>query len=97
MQFKSLKTLLVALLLLPTALLAETGDSTVVELQRDWAVANYKLTGDAQEQAFDALIERADASVARNPKSADLLIWSGIIKNLSDQSHRRVFGPRPCR
>jgi tetratricopeptide (TPR) repeat protein len=81
MQFKSLRTLLVALLLLPTALLAETGDSTVVELQRDWAVANYKLTGDAQEQAFEALIERADASVTRNPKSADLLIWNGIIKS----------------
>jgi tetratricopeptide (TPR) repeat protein len=81
MQFKSLRTLLVALLLLPTALLAETGDSTVVELQRDWAVANYKLTGDAQEQAFEALIERADAGVARNPKSADLLIWNGIIKS----------------
>ena len=81
MQLTSLKTLTLALLLLPAALFAQTGDTTVAELQHDWAIANYQLTGDAQEQAFEALIARSDAAVSSNPKSADLLIWDGIIKS----------------
>ncbi len=81
MQLTSLKTLTLALLLLPAALFAQTGDTTVAELQHDWAIANYQLTGDAQEKAFEALIARSDAAVSSNPKSADLLIWDGIIKS----------------
>jgi tetratricopeptide (TPR) repeat protein len=81
MQLTSLKTLTLALLLIPAALFAQTGDTTVAELQHDWAIANYQLTGDAQEEAFEALIARSDAAVSSNPKSADLLIWDGIIKS----------------
>ncbi len=81
MQLTSLKTLTLALLLIPAALFAQTGDTTVAELQHDWAIANYQLTGDAQEKAFEALITRSDAAVSSNPKSADLLIWDGIIKS----------------
>ena len=81
MQLTSLKTLTLALLLIPAALFAQAGDTTVAELQHDWAIANYKLTGDAQEKAFEALIARSDAAVSSNPKSADLLIWDGIIKS----------------
>ena len=81
MQLKSMKTLTLALLLLPAAVFAQAGDTTVAELQHDWAIANYKLTGDAQEQAFEALIALSDAAVSSNPKSADLLIWDGIIKS----------------
>ncbi len=81
MQLTSLKTLTLALLLIPAALFAQTGDTTVAELQHDWAIANYQLTGDPQEEAFEALIARSDAAVSSNPKSADLLIWDGIIKS----------------
>jgi len=81
MQLKSIKTLTLALLLLPAAVFAQAGDTTVAELQHDWAIANYKLTGDAQEQAFEALIALSDAAVSSNPMSADLLIWDGIIKS----------------
>ena len=81
MQLTSLKTLTLALLLLPAALFAQTGDTMVAELQHDWAIANYQLTGDAQERAFEALIAGSDAAVSSNPKSADLLIWDGIIKS----------------
>ena len=83
MQLTSLKTLTLALLLIPAALFAQAGDTTVAELQHDWAIANYKLTGDAQEKAFEALIARSDAAVSSNPKSADLLIWDGIISPAS--------------
>lgn len=81
MNPRSLKTLFLTILLIPAAVFAESGDSTVAELQRDWAIANYKLTGDEQEQAFETLIAHADAAVASSPKSADILIWTGIIKS----------------
>lgn len=81
MQLKSMKTFTLSLLLLPAVLFGQAGDATVAELQHDWAIANYKLTGDAQEEAFEALIARSDAAVSSNPKSADLLIWDGIIKS----------------
>ena len=81
MQLTSLKTFTLSLLLIPAVLFAQAGDTTVAELQHDWAIANYQLTGDAQEKAFDALIARSDAAVSGNPKSADLLIWDGIIKS----------------
>jgi len=81
MQLTSLKTFTLSLLLIPAVLFAQAGDTTVAELQHDWAIANYKLTGDAQEKAFEALIARSDVAVSSNPKSADLLIWDGIIKS----------------
>ena len=76
-----LKKLFTFILLLPAAALAGGGDSLVSELQHDWAVANYELQGDPQVDAFNALIARADAAVASHPDSAELLIWSGIIKS----------------
>ena len=81
MQLTLLKTFTLSLLLIPAVLFAQVGDTTVAELQHDWAIANYKLTGDAQEEAFEALIARSDAAVSSHPKSADLLIWDGIIKS----------------
>ena len=81
MQLTSLKTFTLSLLLIPAVLFAQAGDTTVAELQHDWAIASYQLTGDAQEKAFEALIARSDAAVSSNPESADLLIWDGIIKS----------------
>lgn len=50
-------------------------------LQHDWANVNYELSGDAQIDAYEALIERADAAVAKYPGSAEILVWNGIIKS----------------
>lgn len=69
---------LLLLILLPTFVLS---NSTVEGLQKDWAVANYQLTGDAQEMAFDVLVVKADSFLAVEPNSAGLLIWRGIIKS----------------
>jgi len=77
-MIKIKNTTLLLLLLLPTFVLANNGFET---LQKDWAVANYKLTGDAQKQAFDALIAKADAFLSADPQSAEVLIWRGIIKS----------------
>jgi tetratricopeptide (TPR) repeat protein len=77
----SLKAILTFIILLPAAVFAGENDSLVAELQHEWAVANYELQGDPQVEAFNALIERADSAVASHPDSAELLIWTGIIKS----------------
>ncbi len=69
------------MLLLPMMALAEGGEDIVTALQRDWAIANYQLKGDEQVKAYEALIEQADAAVANHPKSAEILVWNGIIKS----------------
>ncbi len=68
-------------LLLPTTLFAQTNADVLAGLQTDWATANYELTGDKQIKAYEALIDRANAAVANDPKSAELLVWNGIIKS----------------
>jgi tetratricopeptide (TPR) repeat protein len=68
------------LILLP--LFTQASSSTPVEeLQHGWAVANYQLEDKAQIQAFEQLIVKAEKLTSQQPKSADLWIWSGIIKS----------------
>lgn len=73
--------LILMTLLLPASLWAQQPATTLAELQHEWAVAEYKLKGDEQIKAYEELIEKADAAVESSPKSADLLIWNGIIKS----------------
>lgn len=81
MRIKPIKTLMFCLFLVPAIVHAESGDNPVAELQRDWAVANYKLSGDEQEKAFEVLMEQAKAAIVSSPNSAEILIWDGIIKS----------------
>ena len=55
--------------------------TSVPQLQKDWAVANYELQSDEQEQAFEQLIEKASNAVAMEPNNAELLIWKAIIES----------------
>lgn len=71
----------ILILMLPATVFAQTGNDTVARLRSDWASVNYELEGDAQIGAYEALIKRADAAVAAHPKSAEILIWDGIIKS----------------
>lgn len=81
MQPKLTLKLVLLALLLPATLFAQQPPTTLTELQHDWAVAEYQLKGDEQVKAYETLIARADAAVEASPKSADLLIWNGIIKS----------------
>jgi tetratricopeptide (TPR) repeat protein len=81
MSSRAIKSLIIALALLPAAAWADASDTLVANLQHSWALANYQLSGDAQAAAFEVLIEQADTAVANHPRSADLLIWNGIIKS----------------
>lgn len=60
---------------------AENVDDAVSSLQTEWAINNYAKTGQEQEKAFLALIERADTLIEQNPREASLYIWRGIINS----------------
>ncbi len=81
MHGMSVKFIFISLFLLPAAVFAGETTALVSELQHDWAAANYQARGDAQIQAFETLVARADEMVAAEPDSAELLIWNGIIKS----------------
>ena len=81
MNTKYLRQLIFPLLLLPAMVFAQSTDDIVSELQRNWAIANYEMSGDAQIDAYEALIEKANAAVANNSGSAEILVWNGIIKS----------------
>lgn len=61
--------------------LSPAAATTIRELQTQWAIANYELSDDAQEDALEKLAMRADRFTAEQPENADGWIWSGIIKS----------------
>ncbi|WP_417690292.1 tetratricopeptide repeat protein [Pseudidiomarina sp.] len=76
---RSIITTLCALSLLGTVQAQDTFDSELLQLQHDWANANYQQQDDAQEQAFDDLAVAANEFVTRYPERAEAHIWKGII------------------
>lgn len=54
-------------------------DPAIVQLQHDWAKANYKTSKDQQEGAFKGLVDRAHQISASSPNKAEALIWEGIV------------------
>jgi tetratricopeptide (TPR) repeat protein len=54
-------------------------DAELLAIQTDWAKANYQLSGDAKEAAFDQLADKAAAFTSSNPGRAEPLIWEGIV------------------
>lgn len=55
--------------------------SEVDQLQQRWAEVNYNLEGDAQLDAFEALVGKAEAATQAYPDDAGVWVWSGIIKS----------------
>lgn len=74
------KIMCYVLLLSSTTVLADV-QQDVALLAKDWAKANYQLNGAQQEEAFDSLIEQSNEAVKLHPRSAEVLIWRGIIKS----------------
>lgn len=54
-------------------------DPAIVQLQHDWAKANYHTAKDQQEAAFKALAERAHQVAAGSPDKAEAMIWEAIV------------------
>jgi tetratricopeptide (TPR) repeat protein len=55
--------------------------TTLEEVQRAWAQANYTLSGHQQLTALASLSEEIDAALAEDQSNAELLIWDGIVKS----------------
>lgn len=81
MNMKAILKLTFLGLLLPGVVGAEPVDELLSKLQQDWAVANYELTGKAQLQAYESLIEQSESAVRQHADSAEILVWNGIIKS----------------
>lgn len=79
-MFKSF-ILLISFILSANALAQPSSQNLVAQLQSDWALANYNDNQKVQTELFETLLKNADAAVTIYPDSADLLIWSGIIKS----------------
>ena len=60
---------------------ASTEAEALNHLQNQWAVNNYQLKGQAQAQAFEALLLEADQWIGEHPRSAPLYTWRGIIRS----------------
>lgn len=76
------RTFLVMLVVACTRqVVAAPADDALLELQRDWAIANYDKTGDAQEEAFESLLQKSQAATETHPDSAGIWIWDGIIRS----------------
>ena len=58
---------------------ADTTD--LFHLQQRWAEVNYQMEGKAQLTAFAQLVEESEALSAKEPSSAEIWIWKGIIKS----------------
>jgi len=70
--------ILVVFSLFGSSVLADMGNN-IVEIQHEWARANYETPEDAQEKAFEDLVKKARAVVAAHPDKAEPRIWLAIV------------------
>jgi tetratricopeptide (TPR) repeat protein len=74
-----LPTIMLAACLVQTARADVASD--VQHLQQRWAEVNYQLEGKTRLAAFEQLAGEAEAMQQTNAGSAEILVWSGIIKS----------------
>jgi cytochrome c-type biogenesis protein CcmH/NrfG len=80
MKLKHCFALAAALYFGSAAAFADVASDTQ-HLQQRWAEINYQMKDDAQLDAFEKLVNEADAITRANPNAAETWIWSGIIKS----------------
>jgi len=78
---KSIKTLLICIVLVMPKLAVADVMEDVIQLQKRWAEVNYTLKSKEQNSAFELLITDADKVVASYPSAAEAWIWRGIINS----------------
>jgi tetratricopeptide (TPR) repeat protein len=88
---QAILALLLAGLFVLTAGSARADDfsDTLHDIQHRWAEANYRESGGAQKEAFEALLEDARNLAAANPARAEALVWQGIVAS----TYAGVKGP----
>lgn len=61
-----------------SALADQALDAEIINLQHNWAKANYQTAKDQQEPAFKALVEQAHQLSTRYPEASEAMIWEAI-------------------
>jgi len=82
MMRRSRIALMACLCLAPLATPARASadlNAALADLQHGWAQVNYQTPEDKQEAGYEALIAKAKATVAANPRQAELMAWEAII------------------
>ena len=79
-MIKHLVFIMTAVLSLSNTAFADIADD-VERIELRWAEINYLLEGDEQQEAFEQLVGESEAYVESNSQSAELLIWSAIVKS----------------
>src|SRR5487761_2665120 len=54
-------------------------DTSIAQLQHEWATANYQTPEKNREDALEKLVKEAHQVTVANPNRAEPLIWEGII------------------
>ena len=88
-RFVSVALLAGALSVASTTASADDFGDTLHDIQHRWAEANYRTTGGAQKDAFEALLEDARGFAEANPGRAEALVWQGIVAS----TYAGVKGP----
>ena len=78
---KKLIAIVALALFAATAQAGDELDGAIVQLQHDWAKANYRTAKDQQEAAFKALADRAHQISATSPDKAEAMIWEAIVQS----------------
>ena len=79
-MIKHLLITLMTLRALTSSAFADTVDD-VEYIELRWAGINYLLEGDEKETAFELLVAESEIFIESNKESAELLIWSAIVKS----------------
>lgn len=78
---KWIAILAVALFAATAAQADDSLDPAIVQLQHDWAKANYHTAKDQQEGAFKTLADRAHQISAASEDKAEAMIWEAIVQS----------------
>lgn len=72
---------LALIFLMPPGVASAAPADDVARLQRGWEQIKYQTPAAVQEQQFRQLLGEAEQVAARNPGSADVLIWYAIVES----------------
>ncbi len=73
--------LVLTLLQAPLAAMSAQFDEQLLDIQHEWAKANYQTQEDTKKKALETLTQKTAAFVSTNPGSAEALIWDGIVNS----------------
>jgi tetratricopeptide (TPR) repeat protein len=73
--------LVLTLLQAPLAAMSAQFDEQLLNIQHEWAKANYQTQEDTKKKALETLTQKTAAFVSTNPGSAEALIWDGIVNS----------------